>query len=169
MTVTFYAQPYDISATGFYFTDEQSFSENINNVRNSYGDVVEEFEIQFINGFVLDSKLAQAIEPNQCNIIPMMKAMNTWTENQKTRVIIAVHDGGADFDLELDDPDGLEIDIYADMELSDLAYQFVDEGLFGDIPDHLADYIDYKAIARDLNHDYSETRIAGENYVYRMA
>lgn len=169
MTVTFYAQPYAIDATGFYFTDEQSYRENIKNVRNSFGEPVEEFEIQFINGFVFDSKLAKAIAPTQANIIAMMKAMETWTENQKIRVIIAVDECGTDFDLELDNPDDLDIDIYSDMTLSDLAYQFVDEGLFGDIPDHLANYIDYQAIANDLRHDYSETSICGDHFVYRMA
>lgn len=168
MTMTFYAQPYDRSAAGFYFTDEQSYLEKINGITNDYGDKVEEFEILFVNGLVLDSKLAQAIEPNQCNIISMMNAMNMWTEDQKIRVIIAVYDGGASFDFETDEPDDLDIDIYSDMRLRDLAYQFVDEGLFGEIPEHLSNYIDYEAIAYDLRYDYSETRIAGENYVYRM-
>jgi hypothetical protein len=35
MTVTFYAQPYDISATGFYFTNQQSYRENISKRRLS--------------------------------------------------------------------------------------------------------------------------------------
>lgn len=169
MTVTFYAQPYDISATGFYFNDAQTYNENINSIRNDYGDIVEEFEIQFINGHVLDSKLARAIEPNQCNILAMMKAMETWTEDQKLRVIIAVHEAGSSFDLETGNPDDLEIDIYQDMKMSDLAYQFVDEGLFGEMPVHLTYYIDYESIARDLSHDYSETNICGENYIYRLA
>ena len=169
MTVTFYAQPYDMSATGFYFTNEKTYKENINSIVNAYGDEVEEFEIQFINGHVLDSKLAKAIEPDQCNILTMMKAMETWTEDQKLRVIIAVHEAGASFDLETGNLDDLEIDIYQDMRLSDLAYQFVDEGLFGEIPNSLTYYIDYDAIARDLSHDYSETNICGENYVYRLA
>ena len=43
---------------------------------------------------------------------------------------------------------------------------FVDDGLFGDIPEHLATYIDYDAIARDLAMDYAETRIAGEQLIY---
>lgn len=169
MTVTFYAQPYDISATGFYFNDAQTYKENINSIRNDYGDIVEEFEIQFINGHVLDSKLARAVEPNQCNILTMMKAMEIWTEDQKLRVIIAVHEAGESFDLETSNPDDLEIDIYQDMKMSDLAYQFVDEGLFGEIPDNLTYYIDYDAIARDLSYDYSEINICGENYVYRLA
>lgn len=169
MTVTFYAQPYDISATGFYFSDAETYKDNITKVINDYGDPVEEFEIQFINGFVLDSKLAQAIEPNQCNILPMMKAMETWTEEQKTKVVLAVHEGGASFDIEADDPDDIEIDLYADMSLKDLAYQFVDDGLFGDIPTHLTNYIDYDAMARDLGYDYTEMRLCGETYVYRLA
>ncbi len=169
MTVTFYAQPYDISATGFYFSDEQTYRETITSITNDYGDPVEEFEIQFINGFVLDSKLATAIEPNQGNIFAMMKAMATWTEEQKIKVVIAVSEGGCSFGLGMDNPDDLEMDIYPDTRLTELAYQFVDEGLFGEIPDHLSRYIDYDAIARDLGHDYSETFICGEPYVYRLA
>ncbi|MDQ0421950.1 antirestriction protein [Peteryoungia aggregata LMG 23059] len=48
-----------------------------------------------------------------------------------------------------------------------LAERFVDDGLFGEIPDHLAHYIDYDAIARDLSMDYTETEIAGERLIYR--
>ena len=168
MTVTFYAQPFDISAAGFYFTDEDSYREKINSIVNDHGDPVEEFEIQFINGFVLDSKFAQAITPTQGNIIAMMDAMATWTEEQKLKVVIAVHEGGADFDIRTDDPDDIEIDLYPDMTLKELALQFVDEGLLGDIPDYLSRYIDYDAIARDLAFDYDEVMICGERYVYRL-
>ena len=49
-----------------------------------------------------------------------------------------------------------------------LAEQFVDEGMFGDIPDHLANYIDMDAIARDLDMDYTETEVAGQMVVYRV-
>ncbi len=37
-----------------------------------------------------------------------------------------------------------------------LASDFVDEGLFGEIPKALEFYIDYSAIARDLRMDYTE-------------
>lgn len=37
-----------------------------------------------------------------------------------------------------------------------LAEDLVDEGCFGDIPDHLSSYIDYSAIGRDLSMDYTE-------------
>ena len=38
----------------------------------------------------------------------------------------------------------------------DLAYQFVEDGLFGEIPHQILNLIDYKAIARDLYYDYQE-------------
>lgn len=53
--------------------------------------------------------------------------------------------------------------------MKELAHQFVDEGLFGDIPEHLANYIDMDAIAYDLSMDYTETEVAGERLIYRAA
>ena len=51
--------------------------------------------------------------------------------------------------------------------LRELAEQFVDEGLFGEVPESFRFYIDYDAIARDLAVDYSETTIAGSRIIYR--
>lgn len=44
-----------------------------------------------------------------------------------------------------------------------LAMQFVDDGLFGEIPESLESYINYEKIARDLRIDYSEfeSRVIG--------
>lgn len=47
---TLYAQPYDISATGFYFDTADQYAEKVVKVKNDYGQPVEEFEIQFIDG-----------------------------------------------------------------------------------------------------------------------
>jgi len=43
---TFYAQPYDISAIGFYFESFDDYQEKIKKAINAYGQAVEEFEIQ---------------------------------------------------------------------------------------------------------------------------
>ncbi|MEZ4784829.1 MAG: antirestriction protein ArdA [Candidatus Kapaibacterium sp.] len=43
------------------------------------------------------------------------------------------------------------MDIYHVDSMRELAQMFVDEGLFGDIPENLQYYIDYDAIASDLN------------------
>lgn len=49
--------------------------------------------------------------------------------------------------------------LYSECEtLVDLAYILIEEGDFGDIPKGIANYIDYEAIARDLNYEsYYET------------
>ena len=53
--------------------------------------------------------------------------------------------------------------------MRELAEQFVDEGLFGEVPESFQFYIDYDAIARDLAVEYSEIRIAGERLIYRAS
>jgi len=75
----------------------------------------------------------------------------------------------SDLDQLADDPENIEIDIYDLNSLKELAEQFVDEGGYGVIPDSLQYYIDYDAIARDLALDYVQTRIAGNNLIYRCA
>ena len=37
-----------------------------------------------------------------------------------------------------------------------LAYDLVQEGLFGDVPDNFKNYIDYSSIGKDLSYDYIE-------------
>jgi antirestriction protein len=54
---------------------------------------------------------------------------------------------------------------YDDWE--DMAIQYVEEGLFGDIPDNIQGYLDYERLGRDLSFDYSGTYIDGDLYVFR--
>jgi len=49
-----------------------------------------------------------------------------------------------------------DVEIYEETTINELAEQFVEEGLFGEIPKALINYIDYDAIARDLSMDYTE-------------
>lgn len=163
----FYAQPYDIMAHGFFFECEDDYTTKRDACRNSLGQVVEEFEIQFIDGDDLDAQLFDAMAVSQKTIIPFMARLETWEDWQKKYVIVAVGECGYRFNIETDDPDDLDVDLYTKMTLSDLACQFVDEGLFGDIPATIANYIDYEAIVRDLGMDYTEITIAGEPCVYR--
>ncbi|MCV6574664.1 MAG: antirestriction protein ArdA [Cohaesibacter sp.] len=164
---TFFAQPYDISATGFYFEDSEAYEVKIGPIRNDHGDPVEEFEIQTIDGDLIDIECCNAIGINQVNIIDVMSKLEEWDHYQKINVIIAVGECGYSFDIATDDPNDFDIDIYDVSSLRELAEQFVDEGLFGDIPERLQYYLDYDAIARDLGMEYVETAIAGRNMVYR--
>lgn len=164
-----YAQPYDLAANGFYFESADEYASKANVLRNDYGQPVEEFEIQFIDGETIDAQLFEAIGVNQCNIEGYFDAFESWTDDQKVRVIIAVSDLGYRFTFGQDAPDDFDIDLYEVDTLRDLAMQFVDEGVFGDIPKPIENYLDYDAIARDLAMDYGATTIDGTRYAYRAA
>jgi antirestriction protein len=166
---TFFAQPYDLHAVGFYFSDQESYAAKIGTVTNEFGQRVEEFEIQFIDGEDIDAALANAWGVNQANVARLMEVLEEWDTHDKECFIIAVGECGYGFDAKTVEPDDFEVDVYHDETLRDLAERFVDEGMFGDIPERLQFYIDYDAIARDLAHDYTETVIAGQQMVYRCS
>lgn len=161
-----YAQPYGLSATGFYFKTEKEYKKTVNALRNEYGDPVEEFEIQFIDGDAIDCDLAKAIGLNQANLARFFEIVDEWEEWEKQQVILAVGECGYQFD-DGTAPDDFDVDIYDVNSMRALAEQFVEEGLFGDIPERLQFYIDYDAIARDLAVDYSEAVIASSRVIYR--
>ncbi|WP_299870696.1 antirestriction protein ArdA [uncultured Hoeflea sp.] len=166
---TLYALPYDISVTGFYFEDAEDYAIKAKVCRNDFGCVVEEFEIHFIDGEEIDCALAKAWGLYQSSFQQYLDAVDTWEGHQKRRYIVAVGECGYDFDPDNDDPDLFDVDLYEVDSLKELAERFVDDGLFGEIPDRFACYIDYHAIARDLACDYAMIDIAGERYAYRCA
>lgn len=168
MTIQLHAQPYDISAVGFYFDSYDDYAAKVATLRNTHGDPVEEFEIQFIDGEGIDCDLARAIGLNQANLKQYLDAVDEWDEDDKTSVILAVGECGYRFEADTH-PDDFDLDIYVFETMRDLAAHFVEEGLFGDIPERLAFYLDYDAIARDLAHDYSEAEVGGTRLIYRCA
>jgi len=93
------------------------------------------------------------------------RRQKTGTEDQKRRVIIACYHG---FDFGKNDPDDIEAEIYEVDSMKDLAEQFLEEGLFGEIPESIRYYLDYDLIALDLEADYSTTEIAGVRLAYRI-
>ena len=161
-----HAQPYDISATGFYFETAEDYDAKAKALQNDYGDKVEEFEIQFIDGERIDCDLAKAIGLNQANFAQFFDCVDDWDEGQKQQVIIAVGECGYAFDASTA-PNNFDVEIYEIDTMRELAEQFVDEGLFGEVPESFQFYIDYDAIARDLAVDYSEIKIAGKRLIYR--
>ena len=166
---TLFAQPYDITATGFYFDSFESYESKASTLRNEHGDPVEEYEIQYIDGEDIDSDLSKAFELNQINIEAFFTAVDDWDDHQKIIFIIAVGECGCQFDVQSDHPDQLDVDLFELDSMKELAEHFVDEGLYGEIPQALQFYIDTDAMARDLEVDYSETIVAGTRYVFRCA
>ncbi|GLO70472.1 hypothetical protein MACH17_19890 [Phaeobacter inhibens] len=164
-----HAQPYDITFNGFYFESLEDYTEKANHNHNDYGGPVEEYEIQFIDGDHIDCDLAKAWGINQANIRKYFEACESWDDHEKIVFIVAVGEAGYSFDPDSASPSDFDVEIYRVDSLKELAEQFVAEGLFGDIPEHLANYIDMDAIANDLAMDYTETEVAGERLIYRVA
>ena len=167
MTVTLFAQPYDHSATGFFFENANTFATKAASLRNAHGQPVEEFEIQFIDGAATDAALVDTTGLHQGDITAFFEKIGDWDEDQKRTVIIGAGACGYAFDWHTGCPEDFDVDIYEMESLRELAEYFVDEGLFGDIPERLQGYLDYDAIARDLGFDYSEIEISGVRMIYR--
>jgi antirestriction protein len=167
--IQLHAQPYDISATGFFFESAEDYAAKARTNRNDCGQRVEEYEIQFIDGDDLDCALAETWGLHQGNFAAFLEAAEEWDEDDKYRYIIAVGECGCDHDSVAVDPDSMDVQFYDVSSMRELAEQFVEEGLFGDIPDRLRFYLDYDAIARDLEMDYSEVTIAGKHFIFHCA
>jgi hypothetical protein len=167
MSITLYAQPYDISAKGFYFRNVEEFDNKVSSLVNAYGNLVEEFEIQFIDGETIDYELADAIDLSQGNFSQFFELVDDLEEYEKINLIIAVGECGYDLKTVIDDINAIDIDLYEENSFSDLARQFVDEGLYGEIPESVQLYIDYDAIGRDLAIDYGMVSINRKSFIYR--
>ena len=164
-----FAQPYDCSATGFYFEAPSEYAMAAGRNRNQSGQPVEEYEIQFIDGEDIDCALAKAWGLNQANFSAFLDAANSWDVEDKLQYIIAVGECGYAHEDVADDPQLIDISLYDVDTMCELAEQFVNQGLFGDIPERLQVYIDFDAIARDLSVDYSEVTIAGTRFIFHCA
>lgn len=102
MKTTLHAQPYDLAAAGFYFESAEEYAEKSAALRNEYGDPVEGFEIQFIDGDDIDCAFAQAVGLFQGNIAAFFTAIEEWEDGQKIRCIIAVGECNSGFNFETD-------------------------------------------------------------------
>lgn len=112
MTLLFYAQPCDISAEGLYFRSIEDWDKALPDVKNQFGEPVEEFELQFIDGDMIDCELAKAWGVYQVNFGAFFDAAEDWDIEQKTRYILAFGECGYSHEQVADDPDGIDLDIY---------------------------------------------------------
>ena len=164
--VTLYAQPYDLDAQGFYFTSFEDYETKYNKNCNVYGQPVEEYEIQFIDGSVINCALFDAV--GSYNLKAYYKVVNIWDDFEKVDLIISYKDNITSEPFNEDiEPNDLDIEVYYDMTFRELAQEFIDGGCLGDIPQHLEHYIDVDKYAYDLKMDYNEFRLGNTTLIYR--
>ena len=138
---TFYAQPYSLDHTGFYFDSTESFDTGMQRL-NSQG--CEEVEIQLIDADDHLVRLASAAGIHQGNIHRWYETLDDLDDTAATQIMFLL-DQGRDLGDALERYE--EVCLYAGTA-SDYAYDLINETT--DIPENLRHYIDYDAIARDM-------------------
>lgn len=166
MTNTYHATPYDISASGFYFSDLEDYRDKAAKHQNAYGEPVEEYEIQFIDGD--NYELFSAIGVNQANL-------SLWFEHfedlQSDDAVRAIYLAGYECEAPKDIISKLD-DVYLfEGTLREYAEDYIEStGLLDGIPESLHAYIDIDAFARDMrmSGDVTEIEISGRQWIVQL-
>ena len=163
-----YANPYDMDATGFYFSTLEEYNAKAKVNFNRYGQFVEEYMIDSIDGTLLELELASAIGLAQYNFAAYLEACDEWSDDEITRACVVFSENITnECFTKYDRTDGDDIILHHCESFTELAEQMVDDGCYGDIPDHLAGYIDYQAIGRDLrDNGMSKVEVGNSTYIY---
>ena len=174
----FHATPYDIHATGFYFENADEFAEKAAAHRNEFGEPVEEYEIQFIDGDDEEAKLVEACGINQANLAAVIDFVEGLTDDAaRAAAWYSMQCNGMSFDdvsaMGEYDLSGMIChqcdELSEEKAIEDYAYQLVEDcGYLDGVPDTVARYFDYEAFARDLRlgGDVSAFEFGGEMYVF---
>jgi hypothetical protein len=140
MTTTLYANPYDISYTGFYFGSTEEFNEQLSQA--SY----EEVEIDYIDGD--NPGLFQATKIHQGNVDLWFDELDKYSDDSHEASVICYL-----LDIMHLDESIKRIDevILHQGSLADYAFELVEEICsLGQLPDLIRNHIDYESIGRDL-------------------
>ena len=165
MTNIYHAIPYDISATGFYFSTLEEYRDKAASHTNEYGDPVEEYEIQFIDGPSEDAVLFKALGVNQANLSQWFEVFDDMDEHDALKAIyLADHldECMEDIPSKLD-----EVMLFEGRALEFVEQYIEDTGLLDQIPENLQFYFDIDAFARDmvLGGEITEIELCGTTYV----
>jgi len=165
MTNIYHATPYDISATGFYFSTLEEYRDKAASHTNEYGDPVEEYEIQFIDGPSEDAALFKALGVNQANLSQWFETFEDMDADDALKAIyLAEHLGECMEDI----PSKLDDVMLFEGRALEYADHYIEEtGLLDQIPENLQFYFDTEAFARDLvlGGDITEIEIMGKTWV----
>ena len=163
MTNIYHATPYDISATGFYFSTYDEYAEKAASHRNEHGDPVEEYEIQFIDGD--NSRLFKAVGVNQANLQAWFDKFEDLDGDDAIKAIYLAEDLGYRLEDALDRLD--DVHLFEGTAIEYAESYIEDTGLLNEMPDNLRYYFDTEAFARDLllGGDITELEVERTKYI----
>lgn len=158
---TLHATPYNRDATGFYFTTLDDYQAKAKYHLDAYGNIVEEFEIQFIDGD--DAELFRVCSIDQSNIDVWFDDIECMNDYAKINLYYLVGVAGYTVEQALSK---LEEPCIYEGCILDVATEVFDECWLHDVPESIRFYIDYDKFARDceLSGDMCEFEYAGTTY-----
>lgn len=160
----FYANPYNIGAIGFYFESNDEFLEKAAALRDSCGNVVEEFEIEVMDGSPEEIQLVNATGLNQCNLKDVIEYIDESNESEWPALFYLLDNAIV---RNLDEAKEKIDDVcLTESSLIDAATELFDDCWGSAIPDNIKIYIDYEKFARDceIGGDMTEFRFGGKTY-----
>lgn len=163
MTNSYHATPYDLSANGFYFETFKEYAERASRHRNAYGQPVEEYEIQFIDGD--HCALFAALGINQANLKLWFDVFEDYENEQAIKAIYLAEYQGIDIS---DIPDQIDdVHLFEGTAVEYAEAYLDDSGILAAIPENLRYYFDTESFARDmvLSGDVTDIEIAGRHFV----
>lgn len=163
MTNQYFANPYNISVNGFYFTDYADYLEQADNLKDDFGMPVEEFSFEFIDGD--NAELFNLLEVNQATLKLWFDSMEELDGEDLVRAIYLaeyLNVSMADILDQLDD-----VMLFDGDARSYVENYIEDTGLLDEMPENLRYYFDVDAFARDmlLSGDINEVEIQGTTYI----
>lgn len=159
----YHATPFDISATGFYFDDYQSYLAQAKTHKNEYGDLVEEYIIENING--TNHQLFNTLGINQGNLEQWFNDYELLDGDDLIRAIYLAEYLNTDMSEIMDRLD--EVGLFEGRS-NQYAEEYIEDcGLLDEMPENLRYYFDVDAFARDmlLSGDITEVGINNTTYV----
>ncbi|MBC3871145.1 antirestriction protein ArdA [Undibacterium oligocarboniphilum] len=141
---TLFAQPFNRDANGFYFYSLESYTEKAENLLDRFGNPVEEFEIQFIDGD--DCELFTACGVDQGNLHTWFESVLDLSDYEKTALFYLCSILGYSLVDSLEKIDDVNL---SEGSLKDVAVNLFDECYLNDVPESVRAYIDYEKFARD--------------------
>ena len=146
-TNQYHATPYDINANGFYFSTLEEYQEKAEKHTNIYGQPVEEFEIQFIDGD--NPTLFRSLEINQANMDKWFEHFEEMEEEEMIKALYLSDDIGMDME-QIIEADFDEIYLFEGTAKAYAENYMEETGMLSQIPENLRYYFDYDAFARDM-------------------
>ena len=144
---SYHATTYDINANGFYFSTLEEYKEKAEKHTNIYGQKVEEFEIQFIEGDY--PELFRELGINQANLNLWFEYFEELEGEQAIKCMYLSLDRGMTIE-EIKEFDLDQIHLFRGTA-KEYAENYLEEtGMLEQIPGNLLYYIDYDVFARDL-------------------